>query len=218
VPDMAAVMRAVSRTDVIALPGSGSSEPAWTLDELGTDAALIERSLTEPELFSEVFDRYYAEIHGYVSRRLGSSLADDVASETFLIAFDRRRRYDAAHPSARPWLYGIASNLVSRHHRAELRRYRALARSGVFDVVDGMEVSRRGSTQRRCAGGSPLRSSRSRIPTARSCSWSHGVSSAAGRRRAHWVSGRAQRDRVYIGRARGRARHSARKGTTDERP
>jgi RNA polymerase sigma factor (sigma-70 family) len=136
---MAAVMRAVSRTDVIALPGSGSSEPAWTLDELGTDAALIERSLTEPELFSEVFDRYYAEIHGYVSRRLGSSLADDVASETFLIAFDRRRRYDAAHPSARPWLYGIASNLVSRHHRAELRRYRALARSGVFDVVDGME-------------------------------------------------------------------------------
>jgi RNA polymerase sigma factor (sigma-70 family) len=136
---MAAVMRAVSRTDVIALPGSGSSEPAWTLDELGTDAALIERSLTEPELFSEVFDRYYAEIHGYVSRRLGSSLADDVASETFLIAFDRRRRYDAAHPSARPWLYGIASNLISRHHRAELRRYRALARSGVFDVVDGME-------------------------------------------------------------------------------
>jgi RNA polymerase sigma factor (sigma-70 family) len=136
---MAAVMRAVTRTDVIALPGSGSSEPAWTLDELGTDAALIERSLTEPELFSEVFDRYYAEIHGYVSRRLGSSLADDVASETFLIAFDRRRRYDAAHPSARPWLYGIASNLISRHHRAELRRYRALARSGVFDVVDGME-------------------------------------------------------------------------------
>jgi RNA polymerase sigma-70 factor, ECF subfamily len=136
---MAAVMRAVTRTDVIALPGSGSSEPAWTWDELGADAALIERSLTEPELFSEVFDRYYAEIHGYVSRRLGSSLADDVASETFLIAFDRRRRYDAAHPSARPWLYGIASNLISRHHRAELRRYRALARSGVFDVVDGME-------------------------------------------------------------------------------
>jgi RNA polymerase sigma factor (sigma-70 family) len=139
VPDMAAVMRAVTRPEVIALPGSGSLERAWTWDEFGTDAALIERSLTEPELFSEVFDRYYAEIHGYVSRRLGSSLADDVASETFLIAFDRRRRYDAAHPSARPWLYGIASNLVSRHHRAELRRYRALARAGVADTVDGVE-------------------------------------------------------------------------------
>jgi RNA polymerase sigma factor (sigma-70 family) len=139
VPEMAAVMRAVTRPEVIALPGSGSSERAWTWDEFGTDAALVERSLTEPELFSELFDRYYAEIHGYVSRRLGSSLADDVASETFLIAFDRRRRYDAAHPSARPWLYGIASNLVSRHHRAELRRYRALARAGVADTVDGVE-------------------------------------------------------------------------------
>jgi RNA polymerase sigma factor (sigma-70 family) len=139
VPDMAAVMRAVTRQEVIALPASGTSEPAWTWDEFGTDAALIERSLNEPDLFSEVFDRYYTEIHGYVSRRLGSGLADDVASETFLIAFDRRRRYDAAHPSARPWLYGIASNLVSRHHRAELRRYRALARAGAADVGDGVD-------------------------------------------------------------------------------
>jgi RNA polymerase sigma factor (sigma-70 family) len=138
VSDMAAVMRAATSTDAIAVPGGRSSDRAWTWDELGADAALIERSLIEPELFSEVFDRYYAEIHGYVSRRLGSSLADDVASETFLIAFDRRRRYDKAHPSARPWLYGIASNLVSRHHRAELRRYRALARAGVTTyAVDG---------------------------------------------------------------------------------
>jgi RNA polymerase sigma-70 factor (ECF subfamily) len=68
-------------------------------------------------------------IHGYVARRLGVSLADDVASETFLIAFDRRRRFDLEQPSAAPWLYGIASNLVARHRRAELRRYRALVRA-----------------------------------------------------------------------------------------
>jgi RNA polymerase sigma factor (sigma-70 family) len=60
-----------------------------------------------------------------------------VASETFLIAFDRRRRYDLAQADARPWLYGIASNLISRHRRAELRRYRALARAGVAEAVDG---------------------------------------------------------------------------------
>ena len=35
-----------------------------------------------------MFDRYYADVHGYVSRRLGRGLADDLASETFLIAFD----------------------------------------------------------------------------------------------------------------------------------
>ena len=38
---------------------------------------------TEPEL--------HGEIHGYVARRLGPSLAEDVVSGTFLIAFDRRR-------------------------------------------------------------------------------------------------------------------------------
>ena len=101
------------------------------------DAVLIERSWRDGDVFAAVFDRYYAEIHGYVTRRLGRSLADDVAAETFLIAFDRRRRYDVAQPSARPWLYGIAGNLIARHRRAEVRQYRALARTDVTASVDG---------------------------------------------------------------------------------
>jgi DNA-directed RNA polymerase specialized sigma24 family protein len=104
--------------------------------ERATDAAIIERSLREPERFAQVFDRYYAEVHGFVARRLGRSLADDVASETFVIAFDRRRRYDLAYPSARAWLYGIAANVIARHRRAEVRQYRALARTGVTPAVD----------------------------------------------------------------------------------
>jgi RNA polymerase sigma factor (sigma-70 family) len=100
------------------------------------DAVLITRSWREPDRFAEIFDRHYADIHGYASRRLGASLADDVAAETFLIAFDRRRRYDPTQPSARPWLYGIASNLMARHHRAEVRQYRALARAAAQLVDD----------------------------------------------------------------------------------
>jgi DNA-directed RNA polymerase specialized sigma24 family protein len=69
-----------------------------------SDALLIERSWREPDRFAEIFDRHHPDIHGYASRRLGPSLADDVAAETFLIAFDRRRRYELAHVSARPWL------------------------------------------------------------------------------------------------------------------
>lgn len=100
------------------------------------DTAIIRRSLREPECFARVFDRYYAAIHGYVARRLGESLADDLASETFLIAFARRDRYDLARADARPWLFGIVSNLVARHHRAEQRRYRVMARTGVDEVVE----------------------------------------------------------------------------------
>jgi RNA polymerase sigma-70 factor, ECF subfamily len=101
---------------------------------LATDAHLIERARAAPELFTAIFDRHYRDIYAYVARRLGPDLAEDVASETFLTAFDRRHRYDLTRDDARPWLYGIASNLVARHVRAESRRYRALARAGGQDA------------------------------------------------------------------------------------
>ncbi|KAB1913527.1 RNA polymerase sigma factor [Micromonospora sp. AMSO31t] len=94
-----------------------------------TDAAIISRMHGDPAVFDAIFDRYYPAIHGYATRRLGRDLADDVAAETFLVAFDHWRRYDTTQHSARPWLFGIASNLIAGHRRAEARRYRALARA-----------------------------------------------------------------------------------------
>ena len=48
------------------------------------------RSLDSPEAFAEIFDRYFSEIHRYVARRLGTGVADDIAAETFLIAYRKR--------------------------------------------------------------------------------------------------------------------------------
>ncbi len=101
-----------------------------------TDASIIERSRDEPEVFSVIFDRYYPAIHRYACARLEPGTGDDVASETFLAAFDQRHRYDPAWPSARAWLYGIATNLIGRHRRAELRLYRALGRAGTPGEVE----------------------------------------------------------------------------------
>jgi RNA polymerase sigma factor (sigma-70 family) len=56
-------------------------------------------------------------------------LADDLLSETFLVAFRRRASYREVHVEVRPWLFGIATNVVRGHVRAEQRRYRALARA-----------------------------------------------------------------------------------------
>jgi len=100
------------------------------------DAALIERSLADPEAFAALFDRYSAMLYRYVSRRLGEA-AEDVVGETFLVAFSKRHRYDLEHRDARPWLFGIATKLVARHHRAEAARYRALRRSPVDGPVEG---------------------------------------------------------------------------------
>jgi RNA polymerase sigma-70 factor (ECF subfamily) len=95
-----------------------------------TDAEAIGASLADPEAFAVLFDRHFDAIHGYAQRRVGPSLADEIAAETFSRAFDRRRRYDPSYENARAWLLGIAANLLRRHWRSESRRLDAYARSG----------------------------------------------------------------------------------------
>lgn len=85
------------------------------------DAGLIAESCRVPERFGAVFDRHAPAIHDYIARRLGRDAADDLVAETFLAAFRQRASYDPAQPSARPWLYGIATRLVSRRRRDEVR-------------------------------------------------------------------------------------------------
>jgi RNA polymerase sigma factor (sigma-70 family) len=101
-----------------------------------SDAEVIGRALRQPEAFAALFDRHHRRIYAYAARRLGTGLADDIAAETFLIAFDRREDYDRTRADAAPWLYGIAANLIARHARAEARHLRALARTGAMDVVE----------------------------------------------------------------------------------
>jgi RNA polymerase sigma-70 factor (ECF subfamily) len=96
---------------------------------VASDAELIAASLGDPRVFAGLFDRHYAAVAGFLRRRLERSLADELASETFLQAFDGRARYDVSRADARPWLFGIASHLLSRHRRGEERRLRAFARS-----------------------------------------------------------------------------------------
>ncbi|MEU4681390.1 RNA polymerase sigma factor [Micromonospora sp. NPDC023737] len=88
------------------------------------DATIIGKSALEPEQFAPIFDRHAPHIHRYLARRLGRAAADDLVAETFLTAFRKRQQYDPQRRDARPWLYGIATNLVAQHRRDELREYR----------------------------------------------------------------------------------------------
>jgi DNA-directed RNA polymerase specialized sigma24 family protein len=103
------------------------------------DASVIEHSWTEPEQFATIFERYFGQIHGYLARRVGRRPADDLAAEVFLVAFAQRHRYDLDRECARPWLYGIATNLVGTHQRQERRFYRALARAYAGSVSPSEE-------------------------------------------------------------------------------
>lgn len=131
------------RDPLPAAPAAAAAGDSGAEDD-ESDAALIERSLTRPDVFARLFDRYADEIHAYAARRLGpdgAAAADDVTAETFLIAFKKRKRYDATRADARPWLYGIASKLIAGHRRTEVRRLRALARQAPEPDVDFEERS-----------------------------------------------------------------------------
>ncbi|HET6949263.1 MAG TPA: RNA polymerase sigma factor [Acidimicrobiales bacterium] len=93
-----------------------------------SDAAVIAASRHEPGAFGAIFDRHATALHRYVVRRIGPGEAEAVVGDVFRIAFEKRHGYDVTRPSARPWLYGIATNLVAKHRRREARRLHAMAR------------------------------------------------------------------------------------------
>jgi RNA polymerase sigma factor (sigma-70 family) len=119
------------------------------MDDVLTDGELMERSVACPASFAGLFDRHHGELYRYLRRRAGPSLAADIAAETFLTAFARRDRYRPDGQGVRPWLYGIAHNLLRKHSRGERRQWLAYARHGEMPDVDPSAADAFGDADRR---------------------------------------------------------------------
>jgi RNA polymerase sigma-70 factor (ECF subfamily) len=104
-----------------------------------TDVSLAEAFQRDPDRFTDVYDQYFDVVYGYIAGRLDSQTADDLAAETFTLAFRHRDRFDSGRGMLRPWLLGIATNLIARHRRSEARHYRALARAAAAPAQDSHE-------------------------------------------------------------------------------
>ena len=72
--------------------------------------------------FEALYGEHVTAVARYCRRRSPPHIADDVAAETFLVAW---RRLDALPADVRPWLFGVARNLLANHSRGE-RRQRAV--------------------------------------------------------------------------------------------
>jgi RNA polymerase sigma factor (sigma-70 family) len=125
-------------------PGEGERAILIHMDgsasDAGCDAVDISESLTEPERFAAVFERHAEAIHRFLATRVEAPEVDDILSETFVVAFRTRRRYDPAYPDARAWLFGIAVNVVRHHRRSEGRRLvmvGRVARDAAGDRAEG---------------------------------------------------------------------------------
>ena len=102
---------------------------------VSTDNDIIRRARDSPAVFGELYDRHSSIIYRYAARRAGDFAADDVTSETFLVAWEQLETYDLDREDARPWLFGIATNLLRRHHRAEAKMLKVAAKAASRDSV-----------------------------------------------------------------------------------
>ena len=105
-----------------------------------SDGETLAASVVAPAMFTALVDAYSDAIYRYLVRRVGLSEAEDLAAETFLRAFRARGSFRPIYPTALPWLYGIATNLVRDHARAEQRRLAVLSMAVESPKVDGDEA------------------------------------------------------------------------------
>jgi RNA polymerase sigma-70 factor, ECF subfamily len=92
-----------------------------------TDAEIFQRSIRDPDAFREIFERHASAVHAYARKRIGVA-GEEILAQTFLTAFEKRGRFDLSYGSARPWLLGIATNIIRHHLREEREHLRALGR------------------------------------------------------------------------------------------
>lgn len=92
--------------------------------------------------FERIYHAYRSRVHAYCARRRSLTDAADAVSETFLVAW---RRLDDLpdEPDTLPYLYGVASRVVSNQRRSEGRRSKltqTLRGLGVTPSIDPMTV------------------------------------------------------------------------------
>lgn len=94
---------------------------------------------------ADLYRDHAAALLRYLTARVGSTTAEDLTAETFIVAIRRQEMYDHARGTSRAWLFGIASNALREHFRHEARYLRVLSRTegqppddeGLADTVAG---------------------------------------------------------------------------------
>ena len=106
-----------------------SDRELWPRIQLGDTAA-----------FNALFDRHARDVYNFVFRRTASwDVAEDMTSAVFLEAWRRRTEVVPDHETLRPWLFGVALNLLRNRARSMRRRGVAEARLLIEEVPDFAE-------------------------------------------------------------------------------
>jgi RNA polymerase sigma factor (sigma-70 family) len=84
-------------------------------------------------MFNSIYEQHHADVLAYFLRRLDRHEAEEATAEVFLVAW--RRMIDLPEGAeARPWLFGVAHNVLRNRQRAIRRAGRLLARAASLPV------------------------------------------------------------------------------------
>ena len=102
-----------------------------------TDPVLWDRAAGgDHAAFEELFHRHAEAVWNHAYRLTGAwSLAEDLTSATFLMAWRKRGEVRLIRDSALPWLYAVAGNLARSEFRRAGRFSRALRRVPAGDTA-----------------------------------------------------------------------------------
>jgi RNA polymerase sigma-70 factor, ECF subfamily len=107
------------------------------LGDAGDEDRLV-RSMTayqsgEIDGFMDLYAELAADLERFFTAHCEPATAEDLTQETFLEIHRSRRSYRSPRP-VRPWVFGLARNVLRRHRRVSWRRHRretAMAARGV---------------------------------------------------------------------------------------
>jgi RNA polymerase sigma-70 factor (ECF subfamily) len=85
------------------------------------DALLVRNAQEHPEEFASLYERYFEAIYRYLQVRAGPADAADLTQQVFLKAFASLPKYRARGLPFSAWLFRIARNLATDHHRLSRR-------------------------------------------------------------------------------------------------
>jgi RNA polymerase sigma-70 factor, ECF subfamily len=83
----------------------------WTVDD---------RTHSDPRVeFTAIYEDHYLAVRQFIAWQCESSELDDVVADVFLVAWRRFKELDSTW--ARPWLFGVAKNVLRSRHRSQRR-------------------------------------------------------------------------------------------------
>jgi RNA polymerase sigma-70 factor, ECF subfamily len=94
--------------------------------------------MSDEERFDRLYGAHRADLERFVYRRIPPAQVEDVVAETFLVAW---RRLDDLPDDPRPWLFGIARNLMLRSARATGRWHALQVRLAAEPPVPAEELA-----------------------------------------------------------------------------